>query len=139
MASTERYVSIARSDLAAAIYGALGGAVELIVDDTVCALDDDGDRVRVVFENGQCRDFDLVVGADGLHSQVRRLVFGPDEEFERYQNMVVAVFDLDGIPPREDLVAIMHAEKGFQAVRVSLRDDVTMVVFTVRHDGRGAP
>jgi 2-polyprenyl-6-methoxyphenol hydroxylase-like FAD-dependent oxidoreductase len=136
LASTERYVSIARSDLAAAIYGTLGGAVELIVDDTVCALEDDGDRVRVVFENGQCRDFDLVMGADGLHSQVRRLVFGPDEEFERYQNMVVAVFDLEGYPLREDLVAVMHAEKGFQAVRVSLRDDVTMVVFTVRHDGR---
>jgi 2-polyprenyl-6-methoxyphenol hydroxylase-like FAD-dependent oxidoreductase len=136
MASTERYVSIARSDLAAAIYGALDGAAELIMDDTVCALDDDGDRVRVAFENGQSRDFDLVVGADGLHSQVRRLVFGPDEKFERYQNMVVAVFDVAGYRPREELVAVMHAGTGFQAVRVSLRDDVTMVVFTVRHDGR---
>ena len=134
MGPTERYVSIARADLATAIYGALEGGAELILDDTVCALDDDGDRVRVGFASGQCRDFDLVVGADGLHSQVRRLVFGPDEEFERYQNMVVAVFDVTGYRPREELVAMMYAEKGFQAVRVSLRDDVTMVIFTVRHD-----
>ena len=136
MGSMERYVSIARSDLAAAIYDALEGAAELIVDDTVRALDDDGARVRVTFESGSSRDFDLVVGADGLHSQVRRLAFGPDEQFERYQNMVVAVFDVAGYRPRDELVAMMHAEVGFQAVRVSLRDDVTMVVFTVRHDGR---
>jgi 2-polyprenyl-6-methoxyphenol hydroxylase-like FAD-dependent oxidoreductase len=36
------------------------------------------------------------VGADGLHSQVRRLAFGPDEEFEKYLDMVVSVFDVDG-------------------------------------------
>ncbi len=136
MGSMERYVSIARSDLAGAIYDALEGAAELIVDDTVRALDDDGARVRVTFESGSSRDFDLVVGADGLHSQVRRLAFGPDEQFERYQNMVVSVFDVAGYRPRDELVAMMHAEVGFQAVRVSLRDDLTMVVFTVRHDGR---
>lgn len=138
MGPTERYVSIARSDLAAAIYDALEGAAELILDDTVRALDDDGDRVSVTFENGQPRDFDLVVGADGLHSQVRRLAFGPDEQFERYQNIFVSVFDVAGYRPRDELVAVMHAEAGFQAVRVSLRDDVTMVIFTVRHDG-GVP
>jgi 2-polyprenyl-6-methoxyphenol hydroxylase-like FAD-dependent oxidoreductase len=135
MGSTDRYVSIARSDLAAAIYAALDSAAELIFDDTVRVLDDNGERVRVAFENGQPRDFDLVVGADGLHSQVRRLVFGPDEQFEKYQNIVVSVFDIEGYRPRNELVAMMHAEVGFQAVRVALRDDVTMVVLTVRHDG----
>lgn len=136
MDSTGRYVSIARSDLAAAIYDALDGGAELILDDTVSALEDDGDRVRVVFESGQSRDFDLVVGADGLHSRTRRLAFGPDAQFEQYQNIVVSVFDLPGYRPRDELVAMMHAEVGFQAVRVALRDDVTMVVLTVRYDGR---
>ncbi|QGN32836.1 FAD-binding domain [Microlunatus sp. Gsoil 973] len=133
--STERYVSIARSDLAAAIYDALDGAAELILGDTVRALDDDGQRVRVTLERGGERDFDLVVGADGLHSRVRRLAFGPDQQFEDYRNTVVSVFDVPGYRPRDELVAMMHAEVGFQAVRVSLRDDLTMAVFTVRHDG----
>ncbi|QGF23217.1 FAD-binding domain [Raineyella fluvialis] len=136
MGPTERYVSIARADLAGAIYGALEGRAELILDDTVHALDDDGNRVRVTFQDGPPRDFDLVVGADGLHSRVRRLVFGPDEQFERYQNIVVSVFDVPGYRPRDELVAMMHAEVGFQAVRVSLRNHVTMVVLTVRHDDR---
>ena len=136
MGSTQRYLSIARSDLAAVIYAALQDRVELILDDTVSALDDDGERVRVMFESGGTRDFDLVVGADGLHSQVRRLAFGPQEQFEKYLGIVVAVFDVKGYRPRDELVGMMHAEVGFQVVRVALREDVTMFIFTVRHDGR---
>jgi 2-polyprenyl-6-methoxyphenol hydroxylase-like FAD-dependent oxidoreductase len=49
------------------IYDALDGAAELILDDIVHALADDGDQVRVTFESGQQDHFDLVVGADGLH------------------------------------------------------------------------
>ena len=64
----------------------------------------------VSFENSPSRAFDLVVGADGLHSQVRRLAFGPDQQFVRYQNMLVSVFDVAGYRPRDELVAIMHAE-----------------------------
>ena len=133
MRSTERYLSIARSDLAAIIYGALQDRVELILDDTASALDD-GERVRVMFESGGTRDFDLVVGADGLHSQVRRLAFGPYKQFETYLDIVVSVFDVEGYRPRDELIAMMHAEVGFQAVRLSLRDDVTMFLLTVRHD-----
>ena len=134
-ASEDRYVTIPRSDLAAVIFGTMQGGAELILNDTVQALDDNGDRVRVRFESGERRDFDLVVGADGLHSQVRRLAFGPQEQFEKYLGIVVAVFDVDGYRPRDELVAMMHAEAGFQAVRVALRDDVTMFAVTVRQDG----
>lgn len=135
MGPTERYVSVARSDLAAVIYGALGGGAELILNGTVQALVDDGNRVRVTFESGQATDFDLVVGADGPHSRVRRLVFGRDEQFERYLNIVVAAFDVEKYRPPNELIAMMHAEDGFQAVRLSLRDHVTMMILTVRYDG----
>jgi 2-polyprenyl-6-methoxyphenol hydroxylase-like FAD-dependent oxidoreductase len=133
--NTGRYVSIARSDLAAVIYDALDGGAELILDDTVRTLTDEGGRVRVTFERGQSRDFDLVVGADGLHSRVRRLAFGPDEQFERYLGIVVAAFEVKGYRPRDELVAMMHAEVGFQVVRVPLRDDATLFLLSVRHDG----
>jgi 2-polyprenyl-6-methoxyphenol hydroxylase-like FAD-dependent oxidoreductase len=135
MGPTERYVSVARSDLAATIYGALDGRAELILNDTVQELIDDGDRVRVTFESGQDRDFDLVVGADGLHSQIRQSIFGPDQQFEKYLNIVVSAFDVENYRPRDELIAMMHAEIGFQAVRLSLRNDVTMMILTVRHDG----
>ncbi|MEV7648364.1 FAD-binding domain [Arthrobacter sp. NPDC089319] len=130
-----RYVSVGRSDLSAALYDALAGRVETIFGDTIQALDDDGGRVRVEFARGAPREFDLVVGADGLHSRVRSLAFGPEEEFERHLGITVAAFDVDGYGPRDELVAVTHTEVGVQALRFSLRDGATMFCFTFRYDG----
>ncbi len=131
----DRYVTIARSDLAAAIYAALDGKVETIFDDTVHVLDDVGGRVRVEFARGGPREFDLVVGADGLHSRVRTLTFGPESEFERSLGICVAVFDVPGYRPREELVAVTHTQVGAQILRIALHDDVTMFCLTFRYDG----
>ena len=131
----DQYVSIARADLAAILFEALDDGVETIFGDTVTALDDDGDRVRVEFTSGTTRDFDIVVGADGLHSRVRQLVFGPEEQFENYLGITVAAFDVDDYAPRDELVAVTHTEVGVQTLRFSLRDGSTMFYFTFRHDG----
>ncbi len=129
-----RYVSIARSDLAAAVYDALGDSVETIFDDTVEVLHDDGDRVSVEFARSAPREFDLVVGADGLHSRVRTLTFGPEQQFERDLGIAVAAFDLEGYRPRDELVAVTQTQVGSQALRVALHDDATMFCFTFRTD-----
>jgi 2-polyprenyl-6-methoxyphenol hydroxylase-like FAD-dependent oxidoreductase len=135
MGAVERYLSIPRSDLSEVIYQALDGAVELMLGDTVQELSDDGNRVRVRFESGSTRDFDVVVGADGLHSRVRKLAFGPDERFEKYLGMVIAAFEVEHYPERNDLIAMMYADVGFQAIRLSFRDDATLLLFSLRHDG----
>jgi 2-polyprenyl-6-methoxyphenol hydroxylase-like FAD-dependent oxidoreductase len=135
--SGDRYVTIARSDLASAVYGALEGGVETIFGDTVDAIDDSrGDRVHVTFRSGGRRHYDLVVGADGLHSRVRALAFGPQDRFEHRLGIVVAAFDVAGYRPRDELVAVMHADVGFQLLRLSLRDDVTLFLLTLRDSGR---
>jgi 2-polyprenyl-6-methoxyphenol hydroxylase-like FAD-dependent oxidoreductase len=133
-----RYVSIARGDLASILYGALDGSVETLFGDTVRALEDDGARVRVTFESGATRDFDLVVGADGLHSQVRRLVFGPDDQFEKHIGITAAAFDVVGYRPRDELVPVMFTEVGFQVTRFAMRDDLTMFLVTFLDDGSAA-
>jgi 2-polyprenyl-6-methoxyphenol hydroxylase-like FAD-dependent oxidoreductase len=48
--------------------------------DSITALTQTPDGVRVEFEHGPARTFDLVVGADGIHSAVRRLAFGPERD-----------------------------------------------------------
>ncbi|MBW0119605.1 FAD-dependent monooxygenase, partial [Pseudonocardia abyssalis] len=67
---------ILRGDLAAVLAGAATD-VEHLHGDTVTALDEDADGVVVTFEHAPRRRFGLVVGADGLHSAVRTLAFGP--------------------------------------------------------------
>ncbi|GAA2076995.1 FAD-binding domain [Pseudolysinimonas kribbensis] len=138
-----RYVTIARSDLAAAILDAVrdvveaggAGSIEMLFGDTVERLDDDGDRVRVELTSGGSRAFDLVIGADGLHSRVRALAFGPEAGYERDLGIAVAAFDIRGYRPRDELIAITRTQVGAQTLRIALRDDVTMFCFMFRHEG----
>lgn len=134
-----RYVSIARGDLAATLHESLGGRVETIFGDSVSKLVDGGEGVHVTFESGATRDFDLVVGADGLHSQIRRLVFGPQEQFEKDLGIKVAAFEVAGYRPRDELAAVMYTEVGYQITRLATRDDTTIFLVTVADGGGSRP
>jgi len=125
-----RYITLARSDLAATIFHALDGRVETIFGNSVTGIEQDATSVRVSFERGAAREFDLVVGADGLHSRIRELAFGPEERFEKYLGVKVAAFQAQGYEPRDELVYLMYTEVGQQVGRISLRDDRTMFLFT---------
>ncbi|MEU9040264.1 MULTISPECIES: FAD-dependent monooxygenase [unclassified Kitasatospora] len=78
------------------------GASRFVFGDNVTALDQDEEGVRVSFEHGEPRRYDLVVGADGLHSAVRRLAFGPEERFARHLGMHLAIFSADNFLGLED-------------------------------------
>jgi 2-polyprenyl-6-methoxyphenol hydroxylase-like FAD-dependent oxidoreductase len=133
------FTSLPRGDLAAAIYATIEDEVETIFGDSVTAIDEHDEGVRLSFENSAPRDFDLVIGADGLHSNVRRLVFGPEEDFEHYLGCKVAACVLDGYRPRDDLIYVTYSTPGRQVARFALRGDRTMFLFTFRaaHDSAG--
>jgi 2-polyprenyl-6-methoxyphenol hydroxylase-like FAD-dependent oxidoreductase len=124
-----RFTSLPRSDLSAVIFEALGDQVETIFDDSVTGIEDRGGSVRVQFERTPPRIFDLVIGADGLHSQVRRLVFGEEARFERYLGLKVAACVVPGYRPRDELVYVTHTDVGQQVGRFAMRDDRTMFLF----------
>lgn len=85
-------IELLRDDLVELLYGASQWTADYLFDDTITAVDDDGAAVRVTFERAAPREFDLVIGADGLHSNVRRLVFGPEEEFIERLGTHAAIF-----------------------------------------------
>lgn len=94
-------IEVLRGDLAQVLADASTGA-EYVFGDSVTALEEDADGVTVGFERSAPRRFDLVVGADGSHSVVRALAFGPETECARplgcYTTWftVPAELDLDG-------------------------------------------
>jgi 2-polyprenyl-6-methoxyphenol hydroxylase-like FAD-dependent oxidoreductase len=98
-----RYVSLRRSDLAATIYGALGGTVETIFGESVARIEEGGCCVLIGFDHAPRREADLVIGADGLHSRVRQLVFGPDSGVEVSLGYQAAAFEVEGYRPRDEL------------------------------------
>jgi len=95
------YFSILRGDLAECIYESIDGKIEVIYGDSTVSLEQGSDGVEVGFEHACPRRFDLVIGADGLHSLVRRLVFGPDPQFTVYLGYGVAAFSADSYLPRD--------------------------------------
>lgn len=123
-----RYASLPRSDLARLIYRKIEGRCETIFGDGIVAIEQGGDGVRVRFEHAAPRQFDLVIGADGLHSAVRRLAFGSQDRFERYLGYMVAAFEVEGFRPRDERVYVSYCLPGKQAARFALRDDRTMIL-----------
>ncbi|MCX5209890.1 FAD-dependent monooxygenase [Kitasatospora sp. NBC_00240] len=89
-----REVEVPRGDLAAVLRQAARSDTEFLLGDSIAALQQDEHGVDVTFERAAPRRFDLVVGADGLHSQVRRLAFGPERGFVRPTGILVATLPL---------------------------------------------
>ncbi|MFE6688091.1 FAD-dependent monooxygenase [Streptomyces sp. NPDC057743] len=92
-------IEILRSDLSQLLYAhsqthTLPTPTEYLFGDSITSLTETADGVHVTFERAAPRTFDLVIGADGLHSTVRRLAFGPESQFVSHLGYYVAGWDL---------------------------------------------
>jgi len=124
-----RYVTIGRGDLSKLICDQISGSCEIIFGDSIAGLRETGGEVHVQFEHGAERRFDLVIGADGLHSRVRKLVFGPQDRYEKDLGYRVAAFETTGYRRRDELVYIVHSAPGRQVGRFALHDGQTLFLF----------
>ena len=88
-------VEIMRGALVALLHQAAGPGVEYVFGDSIRQLEQDGDGVTVSFDHAETRRFDLVIGADGLHSTVRGLAFGPASRFVRHKGHYGAFANAD--------------------------------------------
>ncbi|MGW3194522.1 FAD-dependent monooxygenase [Streptomyces sp. NPDC001118] len=104
-------VEIFRGELARIMYERTADRVEYVFGDSITALTETPDGVEVAFERGTPRRFDLVVGADGLHSNTRRLVFGDESRYLRFFDHYVAGFPV----PNQlglDRAGLLYSEPG---------------------------
>ncbi|MFC4330295.1 FAD-dependent monooxygenase [Streptomyces andamanensis] len=113
-------VEIFRGELAQIMYERTRDRAEYVFGDSIAALTETADGVEAAFEQGPPRRFDLVVGADGLHSRTRRLVFGDESRHLRFHDHYVA-----GFPVPNDLGlcrrGLLYSEPG-RAVAVGNYD-----------------
>jgi 2-polyprenyl-6-methoxyphenol hydroxylase-like FAD-dependent oxidoreductase len=124
-----RYVTLGRSDLSKLIYDRISGSCDIIFGDSISGLREADGEVHVEFEHGSERRFDLVIGADGLHSRVRELVFGPEDRYEKDLGYRVAAFETAGYRPRDEFAYIIHGAPGRQVGRFTLHNDRTLFLF----------
>jgi 2-polyprenyl-6-methoxyphenol hydroxylase-like FAD-dependent oxidoreductase len=124
-----RFVTLRRSDLSRLLYDRIETTTEVIFGDEIAGLQEDVDCAKVQFEHAGERRFALVIGADGLHSNVRRLAFGPQEQFEKPLGYVAAAFEAGGYRPRDEDIYVIYNEPGRMLARFALRDDRTLFLF----------
>jgi 2-polyprenyl-6-methoxyphenol hydroxylase-like FAD-dependent oxidoreductase len=132
-ADSDDDIEIAREDLANLLAEALPADVTVLFRDSVETLTDDGAGVDVRFRSGRAGRFDLVVGADGLHSTVRRLTFGPESQFAEHLGCYAAIADLPGEAGRDGRPNPTYNFPGGMASIMRYRDRA-LGVFLFRSD-----
>ncbi len=88
-------IEIHRNQLIQIIREAASTDIEYLFSNTIETVDQDGEKVMVTFKDGQTRNFDFLFGADGVHSNVRKLVFGAEENFNYFCGAYFAVLNAD--------------------------------------------
>lgn len=129
-----RATSLPRGDLARDIIDRVQNDVEMIFGDSIAQVAEDRRGVIVSFEHAAARRFDLVVGADGLHSNVRRLVFGDVPDL--FLGYYAAAFSVDAYPHRDEGVYVSYATPGRQVARYALRDGRSGFLLVFRSEER---
>ncbi len=134
-----RYVTLARSDLSRLLFEKIKGTTEVVFGDEIVGLQQRADAVQVRFKHSRERQFDLVIGADGLHSEVRKLAFGAQHQFERQLGYAVAAFEVRGYRPRDEDIYLLYGLPGRMLGRFALHHDRTLFLFVFANDGASLP
>jgi 2-polyprenyl-6-methoxyphenol hydroxylase-like FAD-dependent oxidoreductase len=116
-----RHFNLLRSDLERVLYEKVRDKVEIIFSCSIRSIDQTDSGAHVVFENGSEKEFGIVIGADGLHSNVRKILFGPEEQFEKFLGYYVSSFTIENYLNREHAF-LGYSTPGKQASIYSLRD-----------------
>jgi 2-polyprenyl-6-methoxyphenol hydroxylase-like FAD-dependent oxidoreductase len=123
-----RALTLLRSDLAKTIYQTLDQDIEIIFGDTIESIAQDDETVTVTFKSGLRRTFHLLVGADGLHSVVRKLVWGNEAQFEKYYGYYTSSFTI-GDFSYEGRIFSMYNTPGKQVAVYSYSKDKNAAFF----------
>lgn len=129
----DRHLEIMRGELASILQDATADRVEYRFGDSIAALAEDDAGVDVAFDSGRTGRFDLAIGADGLHSTVRRLVFGPEEEVSHHLGGYLAVGTLPNYRELTTHTVLYNAVDRIAAMYPVTQTGQARAVFLFRH------
>ena len=134
-----KFMVINRRDLVRVLYDTVRERVPLRFATTIKRVCQSADHVSVTFNDDSQAEFDLLVGADGIHSQVRELVFGPEALFARYLGYRFAVW----LTPRLDYDLHqsyqMYVEPDYQYAVYPFSNEQWMALMVDRHPSGTIP
>lgn len=133
-----KYTYLRRSDLESILFKrAQEVGVTVTFGTTIESLDDTGEEVIATFSNGKKDSFDLVFGADGVHSHVRKLIFGPESQFDKFLGYYVAAFHLTNHKYDVGTALNIYEEPDRALWVYSLSEKVLSAMYIFRHENIG--
>lgn len=129
-----RMLSFLRSDLSKILYDTSKESTHYIFDESINSIEQTENDIVITFKSGKERRFDLLIGADGLHSKVRSLCFGDEKRFEHFFGYYVATFTIDNFLGESFLSKYtMYSMPDKQVSLYSLRENKLSIFFIFKH------
>lgn len=123
-----RHYNLLRSNLEKILFEIVKNNITFKFSDSITSLHPDKSGINVTFASGDQAEFSIVIGADGLHSNVRSLKFGSEEQFEKYLGYYVASFTIDNYL-NGDRIFFSYSTPGKQVSLYSLRENKLATLF----------
>lgn len=129
----DEFLSVKRGDIAETIYKACEG-IDIRFGTSIEKIEEKDKTITAHLSNGTKEDFDLVIGADGLHSHIRNIAFDKSEYQEYDLNKYVAALSLKSYDHYEKYTYALSVGEKRQVARVCLDQDETLIMFTLDAD-----
>lgn len=120
-------VQLMRDDLAHVLYEHAKEVADIRFDETITAINDTSDKVIASFTSGNEEEFDLIIGADGAHSGVRKLVFNESEYKKHYLDLHCAAFHSPNVLDIESMFSTHMERTRYMAIFNTLKGNVGAV------------
>lgn len=127
----DRFITVPRGVICEEMFKACGD-VRAEFGVHITGIQDLGDAVEVKLSDGRKEVFDAVVGADGLHSAVRELVFGPETDFEMFMDCYVAAYRVRDYPHADPQEYMAHSIPNKWIARIQRYDGATVILVIFR-------
>jgi 2-polyprenyl-6-methoxyphenol hydroxylase-like FAD-dependent oxidoreductase len=131
-------LQIMRDDLQQILHDEVQGLAEIRLATSATTIEQQGDRAVVTFNDGRSEEFDVVVGADGLHSNTRGLSFPDQEVSKRYLGLFSSAYRLPNVIDMRERFE-NHMERSRYMCVYSTRDDDLACAFIWQSDKAAAP
>ncbi len=129
-----KHASVNRRDLQNMIFDLVKTGIDIRFSSRIDSLREEEEYVEVTYNNGVTEKFDLLIGADGLHSGVRKLRFENESEFTRYLGYYVSAFRVKGVSGKQPGQMNILRKPNKQAGILDLGDGDSLALFVYGSD-----
>jgi 2-polyprenyl-6-methoxyphenol hydroxylase-like FAD-dependent oxidoreductase len=127
----DRFITVPRGVICAEMFKACGD-IRAEFGVHITGIRDANDAVEATLSDGRKETFDAIVGADGLHSAVRDLVFGPEEDCEVFMDCYVAAYRVQDYPHEDSRNYMAHSIPNKWVARIQRYDGATVILLIFR-------